>query len=178
MTIITATIRNRREFFYAYDLWSRGTSQVEIADKVTVTSRTVERWVHIFRTAPKEETVKDQPFRLLNMNKYGMDWGDADSVITGRREYIKNGSMRWSGSYRNVPMPTGREVFWLFSLGKMQTFHPTSRLKGRTSPTQLLHNFVDKLVTYERETLFGQEPTVTEEKLNEELEELQGRLFV
>ena len=75
-------------------------------------------------------------------------------------------------------MPTGREVFWLFSLGKMQPFHPTSRPKGRTSPTQLLHNFVDKLVTYERETLFGQEPTVTEEKLNEELEELQGRLFV
>ena len=178
MTMITATIRNRREFFYAYDLWSRGTSQVEIADKVAVTSRTVERWVNIFRTAPKEETVKDQPFRLINMNQYGMDWGDADSVITGRREYIKNGSMRWSGSYRNVPMPTGREVFWLFSLGKMQTFHPTSRPKGRTSPTQLLHNFVDKLVTYERETLFGQEPTVTEEKLNEELEELQGRLFV
>ena len=178
MTIITATIRNRREFFYAYDLWSRGTSQVEIADKVTVTSRTVERWVHIFRNATKEETLKDQPFRLLNMNKYGMDWGDADSVITGRREYIKNGSMRWSGSYRNVPMPTGREVFWLFSLGKMKTFHPTSPPKGRTSPTQLLHNFVDRLVTYERETLFGQEPTVTEEKLNEELEELQGRLFV
>ena len=112
------------------------------------------------------------------MNQYGMDWGDADSVVTGRREYIKNGSMRWSGSYRNVPMPTGREVFWLFSLGKMKTFHPTSPPKGRTSPTQLLHNFVDRLVTYERETLFGQEPTVTEEKLNEELEELQGRLFV
>ena len=178
MTMITATIRNRREFFYAYDLWSRGTSQVEIADKVAVTSRTVERGVNIFRTAPKEETVKDQPFRLINMNQYGMDWGDADSVITGRREYIKNGSMRWSGSYRNVPMPTGREVFWLFSLGKMRTFHRTSPPKGRTSPTQLLHNFVDRLVTYERETLFGQEPTVTEEKLNEELEELQGRLFV
>ena len=178
MTMITATIRNRREFFYAYDLWSRGKSQVEIADKVAVTSRTVERWVNIFRTAPKKETVKDQPFRLINMNQYGMDWGDADSVITGRREYIKNGSMRWSGSYRNVPMPTGREVFWLFSLGKMKTFHPTSPPKGRTNPTQLLHNFVDRLVTHERETLFGQEPAVTEEELNEELEGLQGRLFV
>ena len=97
MTMITATIRNRREFFYAYDLWSRGTSQVEITDKVAVTSRTVERWVNIFRTAPKEETVKDQPFRLINMNQYGMDWGDADSVITGRRENIKNGSERWKG---------------------------------------------------------------------------------
>ena len=178
MTIIIGTIRIRREFFYAYDLWSRGASQVEITEKVTVTSRTVERWVNMFRAAPKEETVKDQPFRLLNMNKYEMDWGDADSVITSRREYIKNGSMRWSGSYRNVPMPTAREVFWFFSLGKMQTFHPTSPPKGRTLPTQLLHDFVDRLVTYERETLFGQEPAVTEEKLNEELEELQGRLFV
>ena len=74
MTIITGTIRNRREFFYAYDLWSRGASQVEITEKVTVTSRTVERWVNMFRAAPKEETVKDQPFRLLNMNKYEMDW--------------------------------------------------------------------------------------------------------
>ena len=178
MRIITATIRNRREFFYADDLWSRGTSQVEITDKLTVTSRTVERWVNLFRTAPKEETVKDQPFRLINMKKYEMDWGDADSVITSRREYIKNGSMRWSGSYRNLPMPTGREVFWLFSLGKMRTFHRTSPPKGRTLPTQLLHDFVDRLVTHERETLFGQDPTVTEEKLNEELEELQGRLLV
>ena len=178
MTMITVTIRNRRDFFYAYDLWSRGASQVGITDKVTVTSRTVERWVNLFRTAPKEETVKDQPFRLLNMKKYDLDWGDADSVITSRREHIKNGSMRWSGSYRNVPMLTGREVFWLFSLGKMQTFQPDSPPKGRTSPTQLLHSLVDRLVTHEREMLFGQEPTVTEEKLNEELEELQGRLFV
>ena len=178
MTMITPTIRNKRDFFYAYDLWSRGTSQVEITDKVTVTSRTVERWVNLFRTAPKEETVKDQPFLLLNMKKYEMDWGDADSVITSRRQYIRNGSMRWHGSPRRVPMPTGREVFWLFSLGKMQTFHPASPPKGRTLPTQLLHDFVDRLIAHERETLFGQEPTVTEEKLNEELEELQGRLFV
>ena len=156
----TRPIRNKSQFFTAYNRWLSGESQRKITNTVSVTERTVQTWVNLFKEIPEEEKANDKPFHWAKMDNYGIPWTDSQAVVSLVRRYAMERNME----------PTGRHAKWIWRLVQFNRFADIE-----TGREQLLYRFAERFITHELEALFNQPTTESLENLSMEAELLATR---
>ena len=153
MNCFEQPIQHKKELFFAWQEWLKGSSTLAIANLLdmhqdfdAIPVQTLELWKVCFEKTSKVDQEEDKVFRWDKMEQYDIPWGDSSFLL------------HISQAYEN---PSGRLIKWIWRLSKIKDL-------GQWEIENLLR-LAEKYTNHEREIMFTQPVTDTIEDLNEEV---------
>ena len=153
MNPLEQPIQHKKEFFFAWQEWLKGSSLSDISNFLNlqpdfndIPVETLEIWKDCFENISTLDQEEDRIFRWDKMDQYGIPWRDANFLLS------------ISQAYEN---PTGRLMKWIWRLSKIKDI-------GRWDIESLL-GLAEQYTNLEREIMFMQPVTDSIDDLYEEV---------
>ena len=153
MDCLEQPILLKKEFFFAWQEWLKGSSMPTIAELINqhtnfenVSSQTLEQWKVLFDNTSMLDQEEDKVFRWDKLEQYKIPWKDSGFLL------------KISQAYEN---PSGRLIKWIWRLSQIKDI--------REWDIEILLGLAEKYTNHERELMFRQPVTDTIEGLNSEV---------